>query len=217
MKPTLILSLCILSSTISLAQSKREILADIKSKYLLIRELVDNNTLRQYYSDYTCDESVEKGTLTFYYNSRELKHIVHQYTQGYVSYKDEYYIWDDQLFFEFSTHKIKYHDYEKNKKKKIQKVDVVLTLEERFYFHNFEPVKCQFKDFETRSNRLKNPKTNYVRNQTADCSQATRIIEKYNVLLEYQNANIEDECSLPRSISRIVSDDILHSTLNKKQ
>ncbi|WP_299220584.1 hypothetical protein [uncultured Aquimarina sp.] len=215
MKPTLILSLCILTSAISLAQEKREILADIKSKYLLIRELVDNNTLRQYHSDYTCEESLEKGTLTFYYNSRELKHIIHQYTQGYVSYKDEYYIWDDQLFFEFSTHKVKYQDYEKNRKKRIQKIDVTLTLEERFYFHNFEPIKCQFKDFETRSNRAKNPKTNYVKNQITDCNQASRVIEKYNVLLEYQNMTIDDSCILPRSIARIVSDDVIYSNLGK--
>ncbi|WP_299251647.1 hypothetical protein [uncultured Aquimarina sp.] len=215
MKPTLILSLCILTSVISLAQENREILADIKSKYLLIRELVDNNTLRQYYSDYTCEESLEKGTLTFYYNSRELKHIIHQYTQGYVSYKDEYYIWDDQLFFEFSTHKVKYQDYEKNKKKRIQKVNVTLTLEERFYFHDFEPIKCQFKDFETRSNRVKNPKTNYVKNQITDCNQANRIIEKYNVLLGYQNITIDDSCILPRSIARIISDNVIYSNLGK--
>ncbi|WP_298540959.1 hypothetical protein [uncultured Aquimarina sp.] len=215
MKPTLILSLCILTSVISLAQEKREILADIKSKYLLIRELVDNNTLRQHYSDYTCEESLEKGVLTFYYNSRELKHIIHRYTQGYVSYKDEYYIWDDQLFFEFSTHKVKYQDYEKNRKKRIQKVDVTLTLEERFYFHDFEPIKCQFKDFETRSNRAKNPKTNYVRNQITDCNQANRIIEKYNVLLEYQNMIIDDSCILPRSIAKIVSDDVIYSNLGR--
>ena len=215
MKPTLILSLCILTSVISLAQENREILADIKSKYLLIRELVDNNTLRQYYSDYTCEESLEKGTLTFYYNSRELKHIIHQYTQGYVSYKDEYYIWDDQLFFEFSTHKVKYQDYEKNKKKRIQKVKVTLTLEERFYFHDFEPIKCQFKDFETRSNRVKNPKTNYVKNQITDCNQANRIIEKYNVLLGYQNITIDDSCILPRSIARIISDNVIYSNLGK--
>ncbi|AXT50088.1 hypothetical protein D1818_04295 [Aquimarina sp. BL5] len=215
MKPTLILTLCILTSAISLAQEKREILADIKSKYLLIRELVDNNTLRQYYSDYTCEESLEKGTLIFYYNSRELKHIIHEYIQGYVSYKDEYYIWDDQLFFEFSTHKVKYKDYEKNKKKRIEKVDVILTLEERFYFHEFEPIKCQFKDFETRSNRTKNLKTNYVRNQITDCNQANRIIEKYNVLLDYQNITIDDSCILPRSIARIVSDDVIYSNLGK--
>ncbi|WP_378173020.1 hypothetical protein [Aquimarina sp. SS2-1] len=217
MKPTLLLSFCILTSALSLAQEKREILVDIKSKYLLIRELIDTNTLRQYYTDYTCEESVEKGTLTFYFNSRELKHILHQYTQGYVSFKDEYYVWDDQLFFAFSTHEITYKDYEKNKKKRIQKVDVVLTLEERFYFHNFEPIKCQFKDFETRSNRSKNPTTNYVRNKTADCDQTDRIIEKFNTLLAYQNVIIDDECELPRSISKIISDNVIDRNVNKKQ
>ncbi|WP_299440570.1 hypothetical protein [uncultured Aquimarina sp.] len=215
MKPTLILSICILLSAISFGQNKKEILTDIKSKYSLIRELVDNNTLRQYYTDYTCEESLEKGALTFYYNSRELKHIIHQYTQGYVTYKDEYYIWDDQLFFEFSTHKMKYQDYEKNKKKRIQKVAVVLTLEERFYFHNFEAIKCQFKDFVTRSNRAKNPKTNYVRNQNTDCDQANRVIEKYEVLLKYQDTNIEDACALPRSISKIISDEVMDSNFGK--
>ncbi|MDH7448297.1 hypothetical protein [Aquimarina sp. 2201CG14-23] len=215
MKPTLALSFYILVTTISFGQSNGEKLADIKSKYLLIRELVSNNTLRQHYTDYTCEESLEKGSLTFYYNSRELKHIIHHYTQGYVSYKDEYYIWDDQLFFAFSVHKVKYQDYEKNKKRKIQKVDVVLTLEERFYFHNFEPIKCQFKDFITKSNRSKNPKTNYVRNQSADCSQANRIVEKYNVLLEYQNMNIDDACNLPRSITKIISNEVIYSSLGK--
>ncbi|AXT54818.1 hypothetical protein J8L88_18045 [Aquimarina sp. MMG015] len=215
MKPTFVLYFCVLSFTLSFGQDQKQILADIKSKYSLIRELVDNNTLRQYHTDYTCEESLEKGAITFYYNSRELKHIIHQYTQGHVSYKDEYYIWDDQLFFEFSIHKVKYKDYEKNRKKRIEKVDVVLTLEERFYFDNFVPIKCQFKDFETRSNRIKNPKTNYVRNQTTDCDQSSRIIEKYYILLEYQDLDIVDACALPRSISKIVSDDIIYSSLGK--
>ncbi len=217
MRPTFVLSLCVFLSAISFGQNKKEILADIKSKYSLIRELVDNNSLRQYHTNYTCEESQEKGSLTFYYNSRELKHIIHQYIQGYVSYQNEYYIWDDQLFFEFSTHKIKYQDYEKNKDRRIQKVAVVLTLEERFYFHNLQPVKCQFKDFETRSNRTKNPKTNYVRNQTTDCGEANRIIEKYNVLLEYQHSNIDDACGLPRSISKIISDNVIYSNLGKNR
>ncbi|MHA7058945.1 hypothetical protein ACWGOQ_0017095 [Aquimarina sp. M1] len=217
MKPTFILSLCILTSTISFSQEKKEILADIKSKYLLIRELVDTNTLRQYYTNYTCEESIEKGSLTFYYNSRELKHIIHQYTQGYVSYWDEYYIWDDQLFFEFSTHKVTYQDYEKNRKNKIQKVAVVLTLEERFYFNNSEPLKCQFKEFETRSNRSKKPKTNYIRNQTTDCDQSHLIIKKFNALLNHQNRDIDDACVLPRSIAKVVSDGIIDPNLGEEQ
>ncbi|MBW1297541.1 hypothetical protein [Aquimarina litoralis] len=215
MKPTLILYVFLLSFSLTYGQNKKEILADIKNKYSLIRELIDTNTLRQLHTDYTCQESLEKGSITFYYNSRELKHIVHKYTQGRVTYEDEYYVWDDELFFEFSKHKVRYKDYERSKKKKIKKVNVVLTLEERFYFYNLLPIKCQFKDFETRSNRSKNPKTNYVRNKNTDCENANKVLEKYAILLEYQDMDMVDTCDLPRSIAKIISDDVIYGSLGR--
>lgn len=215
MKPALIVYIYLCACTLTIAQSKKEIFADIKNKYSLIRELVDNNTLRQFYTDYTCEESLEKGSITFYYNSRELKLIVHRYTQGRVSYEDEYYVWDNELFFEFSKHKVRYKDYKHSKKKKVKKIDVVLNLEERFYFYNLLPIKCQFKDFETRSNRSKNPKTNYVKNKSTNCEEAGRILEKYNILLDFQNTEMVDTCALPRSIAKIISDDVIYGSLGR--
>ncbi|MDY8138240.1 hypothetical protein [Aquimarina sp. 2201CG5-10] len=212
MKPTLII-LFFLNIHISFGQSRKEILVDISNKYQLIRELVDDNTLRQHHIEYTCEESSDKGSLTFYYNSRELKHILHTYTQGHVTFKDEYYIWDDQLFFQFAIHKIRYKDYERKKYGKVEKVNVTLTLEERFYFHEENAIKCQFKDFETRSNKSKNPRTNYVRNQITNCEQAQKVLLKYQVLLQQQELDLANACVLPKSISKILKDDVIYGNM----
>ena len=192
------------------AQSKKEILTNIVAKYQVIRELVDSNVLRQHHSTYACQESTETGTLTFYYNSNELKHILHSYTQGHVTYTDEYYIWDRQLFFQFATHQIWYKDHVR-KYRKVYPIDVTLTLEERFYFHEETAVKCQFKDYETRSNRNKNPKTQYVRNKTIDCDLSQKVIEKFRLLLTYQEGNEHNACNLPRSIAKLLIDDVVIS------
>lgn len=210
MKPTIAL-ISLLSLQVCWGQSQKEILRDISNKYQVIRELVHSNALRQFHTDYVCEESSERGELTFYYNSSELKHILHVFTQGHVTYKDEYYIWDDQLFFQFATHKISYNDYKRNKHRKLKKIDVTLHLEERFYFSNEKPVKCQFKDFETRSDNPKNPRTNYVRNTSVACDEADQAIQKFYALLEQHKSEVLNACDLPRSISKSLSDDIIYS------
>ena len=191
-----------------LAQEKNEILSDIKNKFELINELIANNALRQFHSEYNCNESSGNGSLVFYYNSSELKKITHNYTKGRVKYTDDYYIWDDQLFFHYSTHKLTYNDYHKNRSGRKLKTKVQITLEERFYFHNEIAVKCQFKDFETRSNLKNNPSSNYVRNQTTSCDDATNVLKKYEALILFQNQNITDSCILPKSIQNIPVDAI---------
>lgn len=209
MRPTIAL-ISFLSLQVCWGQSRTEILKDISNKYQVIRELVNSNALRQFHTDYVCEESSEKGELTFYYNSSELKHILHIYSQGLVTYKDEYYVWDERLFFQFATHKIVYKDYKRNKFGKLRKIDVALHLEERFYFHNEEPIKCQFKDFETRSNNRKNPRTNYVRNQTVNCDQADKVLEKFYAILEQQELNLANACDLPRSISNSLDNKVMY-------
>ncbi len=208
MKPTILLLL--LTSNICIGQNKKGAISDISNKYQLIRELISTNALRQLHTDYTCEETSEEGALTFYYNGNELKHIIHTHTQGHVKYRDEFYIWNDELFFQYAIHNISYIDIERNKSKKRQKVDVTLTLEERFYFKDRKVIKCQFKDFENRSNR-KNITTNYVRNKNIGCDQAVKAIEKFEILLQYQESNIEDACNLPKSITNIEPQDIIFS------
>ncbi len=199
MKPTLLLLL--LTSIICLGQNKKGALSDISNKYQLIRELLDTNALRQHHTDYSCDETSEKGSLTFYYNGNELKHIVHSYEKGHVKFRDEFYIWDDELFFQYAIHNIWFKDYERNTYGKRKMINVTLTLEERFYFKNKSVIKCQFKDFENRSNRPRRVKTNNVRNKNVGCDQATKALEKFSILLKYQEIKIEDACNLPRSIN----------------
>ena len=191
-----------------LAQEKKEILSDIKNKFELINELIANNALRQFHSEYNCNEASENGTLVFYYNSSELKKIAHNYTKGRVKYTDDYYIWDDQLFFHYSTHKLTYNDHYKNNFGKRLRTKVQLTLEERFYFHNEVAVKCQFKDFETQSHHKNNPSSNYVRNHTTSCDDAESVLKKYEALILFQDQNIADSCILPKSIQNIPFDAI---------
>ncbi|MBQ0734087.1 hypothetical protein [Aquimarina celericrescens] len=207
MKPTIILLLLTYSTCLS--QNKIGALTDISNKYKLIRELLGSNALRQYHTDYSCQETLEKGSLTFYFNGNELKHIVHSYEKGHVKFRDEFYIWDDELFFHYAIHDIWYKDYEKNKYGKREIVDVTLTLEERFYFKNHRIIKCQFKDFENRSNTPKRIKTNNIRNKNIGCTQASKALEKYMILLKYQEMKVEDACNLPRSITNRDVQDII--------
>ncbi len=207
MKPTIILLLLTYSTCLS--QNEIGALTDISNKYKLIRELLGSNALRQYHTDYSCQETSEKGSLTFYFNGNELKHIVHSYEKGHVKFRDEFYIWDDELFFHYAIHNIWYKDYEKNKYGKREIVDVTLTLEERFYFKNHRIIKCQFKDFENRSNTPKRIKTNNIRNKNIGCDQASKALEKYMILLKYQEMKVEDACNLPRSITNRDVQDII--------
>ena len=200
--------LVLITSIDTLAQEKKEILSDIKNKFELINELIAKNALRQFHSEYNCNESSGNGSLVFYYNSSELKKITHNYSKGRVKYTDDYYIWDDELFFHYSTHKLTYNDYYKSHSGRKLKTKVQLTLEERFYFHNTIAVKCQFKDFETRTHYKKNPSSNYVRNQTTSCDEAANVLKKYDALILFQNQNITDSCILPKSIQNITSDAI---------
>ncbi|AXT63530.1 hypothetical protein D1816_25360 [Aquimarina sp. AD10] len=213
MKPTII-ALLLLTTYTCFGQSRKSALSDIRNKYQLIRELLDSNALRQHHTDYSCKETSEEGTLTFYYNSSELKHISHNYTKGHVNYRDEFYIWDDELFFQYSIHNIWYKDYERNKSGKLEKVDVTLTLEERFYFENNAIIKCQFKDYENRSNTPKIIKTQHIRNKNVGCDQAQDALEKFNTLLQYQEINIKDACNLPRSITKTEIIDIINNSRN---
>ncbi len=185
-----------------MGQTRKGALSDIRNKYQLIRELVDTNTLRQHHTEYSCKEAIEKGGLTFYYNGNELKHIIHTHTKGHVTYRDEFYVWDDELFFQYATHKIWYKDYERSSSGRRQLVNVTLTLEERFYFNERNIIKCQFKDFENRSNRPKKIKTNNVRNINVGCDQAQSALKKFDLLLKYQDIEIEDACNLPKSITK---------------
>lgn len=214
MKPTTVLVL-LLTSCISFGQSRKGALSDIRNKYQLIKELVDTNTLRQHHTDYSCDESVEKGGLTFYYNGNELKHIIHTYTQGRVKYKDEFYIWDDQLFFQYATHKIYYKDYERSRSGKRKLVNVTLTLEERFYFKDRNIIKCQFKDFENRSNTPKEIKTNHIRNINIGCDQAHEALQKFDVLLKFQKTKVKDACNLPKSITNTEPLDAIYGNIGQ--
>ena len=196
---------------INFGQSKKGALTDIKNKYQLIRELLDSNALRQHHTDYSCKENSENGTLTFYYNGNELKHIVHSHIKGHVKYRDEFYIWDDQLFFQYAVHNVWYKDYERSSSGKLKMVDVTLTLEERFYFKDEQVIKCQFKDFENRSNNPKQVKTRNVRNKNVGCEEAQKAIEKFNLFMQYQNTNIENACNLPRSIMTFEPLDFLYN------
>ncbi|MBP2833885.1 hypothetical protein J8281_16940 [Aquimarina sp. U1-2] len=204
MKPTVFIFFLI--GSLCSGQKKIGPLSDISNKYKLIRELIASNALRQYHTDYSCDETSEQGSLTFYFNSRELKHILHTYKKGHVAFRDEYYVWNDELFFQYAIHDVTYKDYKRNTYGKRQLADVSLTLEERFYFKDQKVIKCQFKDYENRSDRSKKIKTNHVPNKSVGCDQATQALEKYKTLLQHSHLKIEDACNLPRSISNAASE-----------
>lgn len=198
-----------------MAQTIKGDLSDIRNKYLLIKELVETNTLRQHHTNYSCEDLQEKGNLTFYYNGNELKHIIHTYIQGRVTFIDEFYIWDDQLFFQYTTYKIWYKDLEKKRYEKNKLVNVMLTLEERFYFKDRNVIKCQFKDFENRSNKPKKIKTNNIKNINIDCDQAQNSLKKFDALMRFQKNTVEEACNLPKSIYNIESLDIIYGRNNR--
>ena len=213
MKPTAVL-LLFLYVSISFGQNSKGALSDIKTKYQLIKELVETNALRQHHTVYSCRETSEQGALSFYFNGNELKHIVHTYNKGHVKFRDEFYVWDEELFFQYATHNIWYKDYGRDRYGKRKLIDVTLTLEERFYFKDGNIIKCQFKDFENRSNKPKQKRTEYVRNKNVGCDQATNALEKFAFLLKYQNTNVKDACNLPKSITSIEPLNVIYGNVS---
>jgi len=213
MKTAVLLSFYSLNLTLSFGQSQEEKLSYINNKNEVIRELIDNGALRQYYTCYNCSPS-EKGTLTFYYNSSELKHILHQYTLGRISYKDEYYIWNNELFFQLSTHTIKYPGYQDRTVNFGQITEVTLTIEDQYYFNNGEPIKCETKSIESRNGQDNTAPIVYTASQAINCKTIDKITKKYNLLLEYQNKHIKNPCDLSRTIPKIIPFDFINNDLN---
>lgn len=203
MKTNLLLIFVIFSQTL-FAQSEKERLSDINNKQVLIQDLVDSNSFRQYYAEYLNEKSSEKGILSFYYNGNELKHVFHIYTKNNISYQDEYYIWDDELIFLLATKTSK-------QTKDSDPVQMINKYEEYFYFHKEEAIKCLSKNsrLKRKSTGLQKQKL-YVTNKVDICDRTEQIFERFTQLLEYQKLHIKKATNLP--MSRISKNDIMNSS-----
>ncbi|MEW7279306.1 hypothetical protein ABW636_11990 [Aquimarina sp. 2201CG1-2-11] len=213
MKP-IFLTIILLTSSFSFCQNKKEILSDIHNKYQVIKELMSKDALRQYNTGYTFNISYKKSPLTFYYNGNELKYIEHIYTWGHTTYKDEFYVWDDQLFFQYTTQVIRYKDYRKKGVIKSDVKNITLTLEDRFYFKNRKAIKCQFKSFQNHNDSIKIT-THRVRNITTECDLAENVLEKFDILKKLQAKEVESAKELPKSISKTYQPNLNHTAFQQ--
>ncbi len=201
MKPVLVV-ITLLTTLFSLAQDKDEILSDIENKYQVINEFMSTDALRQYHTEYKYSDTSKKGPLTFYYNGNELKYILHIYVWGHITYRDEFYIWDDQLFFQNTTHTIRYKDYRKKRFGKRTIENITLTLTDKFYFKEGKLIKCEFKNYQNSSTTLKKIRANQMKDISTACDKANNALEKFEILKKFQEKEIKNSRDLPRSISK---------------
>ncbi|WP_025742138.1 hypothetical protein [Aquimarina pacifica] len=202
-------------SFVSLGQNRKETLSDMTNKYHLIRELIDTNTLRQYHTDYPCQDPIEKGDLTFYYNSSELKHIVHTYILDHIKYRDEFYVWNNKLFLLHASHKIRFQDYKKNTLINIgELINVTVTYDEYLYLKDDTVINYVFDCFENRSDAPEKTNSRSIKSQRIKSGQLDRILKKFNALLYFQKTKIKGPTSLPKSITKKEPQDIIYSTIS---
>ncbi len=205
-----VLLLCM--SFVSLCQTKEETLSDITNKYLLIKELVSTNALRQYHTDHPCIDPIEKGNLTFYYNSSELKHIVHTYVLNHVKFRDEFYIWDDQLFFQKATHKVRFQNFKKDSLGKEKLAYITVLFDEQLCFEKGHLISHKRNCYEsTNTPYIIRPR--YSNNIGLKKGEEQKALEKFNALLELQRLKVKGPTELPKSITKKEPQDIIYNTI----
>ncbi|MFC5044724.1 hypothetical protein ACFSTE_22285 [Aquimarina hainanensis] len=176
------------------SQDQKGIISDISTKYEVIRELIGSNSFSKENSSYFCKDFTESGIITYYYNSSELKHILHTYTQNHISHKDEYYVWNNQLFFQLTTHTTHYKTY----KESPDPIDITHTMEKRYYFDKEKSILCKVKEYQTKNNQP--IKTNSVSSKKIRCNQSQDILKKYKILLDYKSKKSTDNCMVAREM-----------------
>lgn len=175
-------------------QSKKEIREDIALKYNATIRLIEANKFDSQEVKYDCPDYPESGSIIFYGDSNNLRMIEHSYVQGdHSGQTDQYLVWEDQVLFIFSE----YSDWTWDSVDSLGTMHTIDNIyEQRYYFHNGEPILCLYKNFEIRSASDNNPTSQDIPNKEVECfKENIPQLDRFEKLLRLANQEVEpDSC-----------------------
>ncbi|GAA4273493.1 hypothetical protein U6A24_19020 [Aquimarina gracilis] len=176
---------------------------DIKEKYAIITELLEERKLGEIITQGNCeDNGLHETYLSFYYTDNALVYINYSFSQGHSNYNYHYYIWDNRLIFYFLEHTSWTWDYECTPRDQGFTNEIWTYDEHRVYFNNETPIKCLFKTYDERSvdqpYEGKETLSSTIKNQELDCDKSVMatIIKNYHLLLENQKNTTQNICDI---------------------
>ncbi|MBQ4819792.1 hypothetical protein [Aquimarina sp. MMG016] len=200
-----LLILFFLTFSCSHGQNKTNVLKSIKSKYVTIEALLQNEELKEKQKEYTCKGLSIEGSVAFYYENQNLKLIIHSFDQGHYSTCDSYYLHNDNLFFYYREESID-NDTPIRDEKNGELLDTYEDWgisEFRVYFDEEKAIKCLVKAYENEdvTDKIKEEYSefsDYFKNKKVVCdsSKITEVLLSFNKLIKLQSLNKENICFL---------------------
>ena len=156
----------------------------IRERYSQITQLKSKHLLEKSVIRYQCPDYPEEGTVTFYADHGEYRLVELSYSQGdHYGASEEYYIWDNQVFFYYFSSAIWSFDFSNSGD--ATEANTLDTFEEnRVYFSEGKAIRCLKKNYEVRSTDEIPLTADKVANEAYDCFEGAAIINKYEQLLQ---------------------------------
>lgn len=182
-------------ATVAQTVDKKAAIREIRERYKIIAEAKKAGKLMEKTINYNCPGYPEDGDLTFYTDNSGLKLIELTFSGGsHFGGIDQYYVWDGKLFFSFYDQSwwnfdMNDEDYSEDSPPITNTVDNF--TEERFYFYNEQPIRCLQKNYEVKSSKRDNPKTENVPNEEVDCVNAKEVLQKFRQIMAIRNVEFQ--------------------------
>ncbi|MGK0388821.1 MAG: hypothetical protein ACI94Y_001553 [Maribacter sp.] len=165
---------------------------DIRQKFNAINTAKGNGELMMDSIVYECPDYPNYGTVYYYKKDDKVQLIKHSFSDGAHGGRSiEYYLWDNELFFEFIDEN--YWTFDTNNSSDGTMSNTVdYYTEMRYYFSKGELIKCLEKKFEYKTANKRNPTSNEVSNKEVECKGAELLLKDFYELRELPERNLKE-------------------------
>ena len=190
-----IVTVLTLSSLGAQTPDTEAIIKDIRSKYATVASLKEKGALKAEVLEYSCPDYPAQGTVSFYSQGNEVKLIEHSFSEGdHYGGKEQYFVWDSQLFFCFSDVGTWMFDMGTMEGDELVSQTKDVITESRFYFHKEKAVRCLVKNYEIRSRDKEKVKPENIPNEETDCLDSEEVMSKFKTLMALKDRDENGEC-----------------------
>lgn len=163
-------------------------IADIKTEYARLNNLLISRKLDSTKFNYNCDE--KEGEVTLYFQDKKLAIVKDFYAEhSHFSSSSIYFIKNEQVFFIFNDETVWNFADGGTPEKPETKDDI---KEKRIYILNNKAVQCFEKNYSIRSNgRNKNPES--ISNKETKCD-IDELMKKYQLIIKNKNKKGDLNC-----------------------
>ncbi|MEW7289836.1 hypothetical protein [Aquimarina sp. 2304DJ70-9] len=199
----LFILLCLLLSLNNYGQNNTQILKDIRQKYNMITELLEQDNLEEVAVRSDCNDSGQiNASLHFYYNESKLVYMNYEYREGHSNNIYHYYLWDNKLIFYLAEYASWTWDYECTPSEQGFTNEIWTYEEHRVYFNDRTATKCLYKTYEEKSvdQPYEGPHglSDTIKNEEIDCNRDSikEIIKTYLQLASSKDGTTVDICNI---------------------